>query len=602
METWQPIPGQLMTRWAGEVTPESAWQQYPRPQLRRKEWLNLNGLWDYAITPSSQIEFPEFTGQILAPFPLESALSGVKRALQPDELLWYRRTFSLPPTWHGQRILLHFGAVDWETTVWVDGIAVGKHRGGFVSFHFDITDALMLSQGEQSTFNEIILAVWDPTDAHWQQRGKQVHQPKSIWYTQVSGIWQTVWLEPVPASYLSGLKVTPDIDAESVQIDLQIEGDAVEPLTGIIKVFYSGTLVAQSRLDPVGWSTMLPLPAPRLWCPNSPYLYDLLIEVGQDRVESYFGMRKFSLGNDAQGRLRLCLNNQPLFQYGPLDQGYWPDGLYTPPSEDAMRFDLEMIKSLGFNMLRKHVKIEPARFYYDCDRLGLIVWQDMPNGAKAVGDATSLLAILFGSRRRDDRYDKAGRGQAQSRQDYQEELQAMVDHLYNFPCIGIWTPFNEGWGQFDANAVATWLKDYDPTRLVDHASGWFDQGGGDLRSLHVYFKKLPRLKPEKRRPVVVSEFGGYSLKIYGHTWDPQSEFGYRKFSSQQALTDAYVDLVESQLQPWIAAGLSAAIYTQAVDVEIEENGFLTYDRDIEKMDFTRLTALHRTLLAPDDCC
>ena len=320
-----------------------------------------------------------------------------------------------------------------------------------------------------------------------------------------------------------------------------------------------------------------------------------IIQVGEDRVHSYFGVRKFSLEKDGPDDLRLCLNHQPLFQFGPLDQGYWPDGLYTPPSPEALRFDLEMIKDLGCNMLRKHIKIEPACFYYECDRLGLIVWQDMPNGGKAVGDTTSLLAILFGSRRRDNHYRKAGREQAESRQDFQDELKAMVDHLYHFPCIAVWVPFNEGWGQFDAKRYAEWLSSYDPTRLVDHASGWFEQGGGDLRSLHVYFKKLPRFAPEKARAVVVSEFGGYSLKIPQHTWDPASVFGYRKFTSPEELTTAYVALLENQLKPWIQAGLSAAIYTQAVDVEIEENGYMTYDREVEKMDFARLKILHQAL-------
>jgi hypothetical protein len=590
LKHWQPIPGGFLTRWAKGLTPENVWQEYPRPQMQRTDWLNLNGLWEYAVVPKVQAGYPEFNGQILVPFPLESALSGVKSVLQPEELLWYRRNFSIPKAWRGKRILLHFGAVDWEATVWVNGIQVGIHRGGYLPFWFEI--AQFLHEGE----NELIVSVWDPTDAHWQQRGKQVRASKSIWYTQVSGIWQTVWLEPVPETYIDRLKITPDVDAESVKIAVQLAGrlDWLEP--GSLRVFDRGVLVAECELDPAHLEQSLAVPHPQLWSPDIPRLYDLIIELGEDRVESYFGMRKFSLGCDSQGRLRLCLNNQPLFQFGPLDQGYWPDGFYTPPSEAAMCFDLEMIKRLGCNMLRKHIKVEPARFYYECDRVGLIVWQDMINGGKAVGDVVSLLAILVGLNRRDNRsYRFAGRQAVESRQDYQRELRELVDHLYNFACIGVWVPFNEGWGQFDARDIANWLKEYDPTRLVDHASGWFDQGSGDMRSLHVYFKQLRPVIPDQRRAIVLSEFGGYSLKVAGHLWNPQAEFGYRKYSSTKELTEAYVDLLENELTSWIAAGLSAAVYTQAVDVEIEVNGYLTYDREVEKMDFDRISAAHSRL-------
>jgi hypothetical protein len=291
----------------------------------------------------------------------------------------------------------------------------------------------------------------------------------------------------------------------------------------------------------------------------------------------------------------LCLNDRPLFQFGPLDQGYWPDGLYTPPSEEAMKFDLEAIQRLGCNMLRKHVKVEPARYYYECDRRGLIVWQDMPSGARAVDDVTSFLAITFGSHRRDGNYRYSGRQEAESRDDFRRELHALVDALYHFPCIGMWVPFNEGWGQFDSREAADWLRAYDPTRTVDAASGWFDQGGGDCKSLHVYFKKLPANRPEVRRAVVLSEFGGYSLRLDGHLWNPSAEFGYRKYRTRQELTDAYLVLLEKELKPWIERGLSAAVYTQTTDVEIEINGYLSYDREVEKLDFDRLREMHRSL-------
>ena len=574
----------LQTRWTPD--PSCPLPEYPRPQLVRPDWQNLNGSWEYAIVPKEQTGFPPPQGHILVPFAIESALSGVGRALRPEERLWYRRTFKVPQAWQGKRLLLHFGAVDWEAEVRVNGRVLGTHRGGYLPFWLDISPALVPGG------NELVVAVWDPTDTGWQGRGKQALHPKSIWYTAVSGIWQTVWLEPVPQAYITGLKITPDVDAGAVRVRVQFQNAAGETR---LRAYDAGALVAEGTLASCGEEIALPIPQPKLWSPGSPHLYDLVVETKDDRVESYFGMRKFSLGRDARGRMRLCLNDRPLFQFGPLDQGYWPDGLYTPPAEDAMRFDLNVLQRLGCNMLRKHVKVEPARYYYECDRRGLIVWQDMPNGARAVDDVTSFLAFTFGSRRRDRDYRYAGRQAGEARQDFQKELKELVDHLYNFPCIGMWVPFNEGWGQFDARKAADWLKAYDPTRLVDHASGWFDQGGGDCRSLHVYFKKLPHDRVEKDRALVLSEFGGYSLKLEGHLWNPSAEFGYRKYTSREELTSAYLELLEGQLKPWIERGLSAAIYTQTSDVEIEINGYLTYDREVEKLDFARLRQMHLSL-------
>lgn len=587
--TWKPVPGNLFTRWAKDLTPDNAWREYPRPQLVRREWQNLNGLWEYAIGPRQGVDFPPSQGHILVPFPIESALSGVKRPLSPDERLWYRRTFRVDPTWRGKRLLLHFGAVDWEAEVWLNGRQVGTHRGGFLPFWFDITQAL------ESGENELLVTVTDPTDSSWQSRGKQVLSPGSIWYSAVSGIWQTVWLEPVPDPFISGLRITPNLDDGSVRVEIHSSG-TLERLEDIhLRVFSSGEQVAEQVLPASGREATLAIPEVDPWSPASPHLYDLVIESGEDQVGSYFAMRKFSLGKDARGRTRLCLNNQPLFQFGPLDQGYWPDGLYTPPSRAALCFDLDMIQKLGCNMLRKHVKVEPACYYAECDRRGLIVWQDMPNGARAVGDATSVLIHLFGSRHDDHNYAYAGREEAESRTDYRRELQELVDHLYHFPCIGMWVPFNEGWGQFDSLEVAEWLRGYDPTRPVDAASGWFDQGGGDSKSLHVYFKKLPTIPPEKERALVLSEFGGHSLKVPGHTWDQEAEFGYRKYRSPRELTAAYLRLLEKELKPWIRRGLSAAVYTQTTDVEIEVNGYLSYDREVEKMDFDLLTEMHTAL-------
>jgi beta-galactosidase/beta-glucuronidase len=583
--TWQPISGNIQTAWAKDVSPESVWQEYPRPQMTRPDWLNLNGLWEYWITERTEKTQRKREGEILVPYPIESALSGVKRPLEAGELLWYRRQFSIPEAWRSTRILLHFEAVDWESSVFVNNQQVGEHAGGYLPFWFDITDYLARDEIQ----NDLLVSVWDPTDAHWQQRGKQVLKPKSIWYAAVSGIWQTVWLEPVPQTYIAGLKITPDVDAGTIRVKTNL----IEPGSGMVhvRVYEAGVSVAEGETENAAAEITVQIPNPKLWSPNTPHLYDLEVTAGEDRVSSYFGMRKFSLEGG-----HLCLNGAPLFQFGPLDQGYWPDGLYTPPTDEAMRRDIEMVKRLGFNMLRKHVKVEPRRYYYYCDRIGLIVWQDMPNGSKAVGEVTSTLAMVFGSRRRDRNYRDAGREEAASRQNFQSELKEMVDHLYNCTCIGMWVPFNEGWGQFDAKETAQWLSEYDPTRLVDHASGWFDQGGGDCKSLHIYKLKLPVVKPERKRAVVLSEFGGYSLKINGHLWNPNAEFGYKNFDTPQALTEAYLDLLNRQLKPWIEAGLSAAIYTQTTDVEIEVNGFMTYDREVEKMDFAKVRQAHKELM------
>jgi beta-galactosidase/beta-glucuronidase len=587
---WQSVPGNIQTAWVKDISPENPWPEYPRPQLVRSDWVNLNGLWDFWISDKTDAKKHKREGKILVPFSIESALSGVRHPLAPDELLWYRREFSVPVEWRTQRILLHFGAVDWESRVFINGKEAGGHTGGYLPFSLDITNFLNKAEGS----NELVISVWDPTDTHWQQRGKQVLKPKSIWYTAVSGIWQTVWLEAVPQTYITGLRVIPDVDAGMAHVEVNLTGPDSGNCEPLIQVYDGGALIGQAAKVNSGRVVSIPIPAAKLWSPSSPHLYDLVVTAGEDQVGSYIGMRKFSLEAG-----RLCLNGSPLFQFGPLDQGYWPDGLYTPPSDEAMRKDIELVKELGFNMLRKHVKVEPARYYYYCDRIGLIVWQDMPNGGKSIGDTTSVMAMIFGSRRKDRNYRYAGRVEEASRQDFRRELQDMVDHLHNFPCIGMWVPFNEGWGQFDANAIAQWLTEYDPTRLVDHASGWFDQGGGHCKSIHMYKLKLPLIRPERNRAVVLSEFGGYSLKVDGHLWKPEAEFGYKTFTTTQDITKAYLDLLIWQLKPWIDAGLSAAIYTQTTDVEIEVNGFVTYDRAVEKMDFSRIRQAHQELIQPN---
>jgi len=573
--------------------------------MTRPEWVNLNGWWEYAIVPKEQTVVQNYEGKILVPFAVESELSGVNRRLLPNQRLWYRRTFPHPLSLHEAHlrglskrergvVLLHFDAVDYQCEVWVNKRPVGAHKGGYLPFTIDITAAL--DDGE----NELVLAVWDPSDSGRQDRGKQVLKPNIIWYSAVSGIWQTVWLEVVPEMSIAALKLTPDLDTGTLTVTATLRGDGEG--TGLEAVASSGgaecALGSGTATDPV----MLRLKQIRPWSPSDPHLYDLqvrLVRKGKilDEVGSYFAMRKFGLVRDKQGYLRFALNDQPLFVFGPLDQGYFPDGLYTPPSEEAMRFDIEYAKKIGCNMIRKHVKLEPRRWYTTCDRLGMIVWQDMPNGGEPVNLAENLLALLAGLNYRDDRWlGRFGRGEVVNRQEFREGLQGMVEHLYNFPCIAVWVPFNEGWGQFQAREIAAWVKQLDPTRLVDHASGWFDQSAGDFQSLHIYMRKLNRPKLDARRAFIISEFGGYGLQVPGHLWHERKKFSQKFFATSTALTQAYLDMVGRKLKPLIAQGLAAAIYTQTTDVEIEVNGWLTYDRQVEKMDAERLREAHLELL------
>jgi beta-galactosidase/beta-glucuronidase len=569
--------------------------EYPRPQMVRPEWVNLNGLWEYAILPQGSPAPEHYEGAILVPYPIESALSGVQRPLLPAQRLWYRRFFRLTPQ-AGTRVLLHFGAVDDQCQVWVNGLHAGAHHGGYLPFTLDITSALL--EGD----NELVVSACDPTDSGLQPRGKQTLNPKGIWYTPASGIWQTVWLEVAPEVSIDALRLTPDLDAHTLTVEVRLRG-AVDAQAYSLEAeaFSLGAPAARSD-GPAHAPLTLTIYDPQPWSPGSPHLYDLtvrLVQAGQmvDAVDSYFALRKFSLLTDSQGHARFALNNEPLFLYGPLDQGYYPDGIYTPPSDRALLFDIQYARRLGCNLIRKHVKVEPLRWYYHCDRLGMIVWQDMPNGGAIDGTLVALLALFTSFHRTDThRLHRFGRADEANRAAFLSDLRGMVDLLVNAPCIMLWVPFNESWGQFHANAAAEWLRAYDPTRLVDHASGWFDQGGGDCQSKHIYFKKLKRPQPD-RRAFVISEFGGYSLKIPGRMWDPTQKFGYRFFDSPAALTSAYLDLLEKELKPLIPQGLAAAVYTQLTDVETEINGFLTYDRQVEKMDPEALCQAHTGLIA-----
>ncbi|MBX9628033.1 MAG: beta-galactosidase [Gemmataceae bacterium] len=585
---WKPAPAPLMTKWGKAVTPDNAWREYPRPQLVRKDWQNLNGLWDYAITPKGAAKPEKWDGQILVPFAVEAALSGVGKRVSPEQNLWHRRTVEVPAGWKGKRVLLHFGAVDFEATVWVNGKELGNHKGMSDPFSFDITDALKEGKGE------VVVRVWDPTDTASQPRGKQVNKPGGIWYTPVTGIWQTVWMEPVPDANIVSVVATPDIDRGEATFTVTCRG--TQPGDNVLVMLKDGKRTKSGTFAPVGQPVRLRLPPnPRLWSPDSPHLYDVSVaitrkdgndggEVPVDEAESYFAMRKVSAGKDADGVLRLMLNNKPLFQVGPLDQGWWPDGLLTPPSEEAMRYDLDVLKKLGMNMLRKHIKVEPAGLYAYCDKIGLLVWQDMPSGFV---EKTQFVQPDW---KEDATFSPEDKKQ------FRTELKAMIDHLRFFPCITCWVPFNEGWGQHDTNDVLKWVKEYDPSRLVNGPSGWTDRGYGDMKDMHNYpgpgmFPVMPD------RVSVLGEFGGLGLPVKGHLWKDQGNWGYRTFTSEADLRQGYRQLM-LRLHRLIGRGCAAAVYTQTTDVEVEVNGLMTYDREVLKFDPAETAAWHKALFGP----
>lgn len=564
----------LTTKWGEALDREHPLPEYPRPQLRRESFLNLNGVWQYAVSTLNS-EPEEYDGDIVVPFPLESELSGVGRVLQPGEYLWYRREFTLPEDFNVGRVLLHFGAVDQCARVWVNGMDACTHTGGYLPFSADITD--LLFEGE----NTLVVRVTDDTDRSYHTRGKQKLKPGGIWYSPVSGIWQTVWCESVPENYISSLFITPHLEDGSVELLVMGEGAVRAVIDGDAYDFEAGT------------SALLKLREVRAWSPEEPYLYKLELAMGDDRVESYFAMRSVGIGEDRNGVKRLLLNGKPYFQNGLLDQGWWPDGLYTAPSDEALAFDIAAAKTMGFNMLRKHVKVEPLRWYYHCDRLGMLVWQDMPNGGGAYSALTVSAPLLTGSHSRDDKYSKFARREEKGRDEFREELLDMVSHLYNAPSIVTWVIFNEGWGQFDSDKCAEAVLELDSSRILDRTSGWHDQGSGELRSIHLYFDDYKH-KPDKLgRCVVLSEFGGYTLPIDGHAW-PGKPFGYKKFDSQEKFRRALMLLYDGQIRPACMSGLAAAIYTQLTDVENELNGLITYDRRVIKLspaDIKRITAM-----------
>jgi len=557
---WSIKQSPLMTRWAAEVNPTNAHPEYPRPQLVRSAWLNLNGLWDYAIVPNGNAP-TNYQGRILVPFPVDSALSGVMQRLDDTNTLWYRRQVAIPAVWRGQRVRLHFGAVDWQARVFVNGKSVGQHRGGYDAFSFDITDQLTWNGKD-----EIVVIVTDPTEGD-QPRGKQSRKPEGIFYTPTSGIWQTVWLEPVPSVSIDGIKTTPDVDASTLRLTVSVNSLSDKLRVEAVVTGGDKEMMRSSGL-PNG-ELKLNLPAARLWSPDDPFLYDLQVMLKDgdkvlDTVTSYFGMRKIALGKDAQGVTRIALNDKFVFQVGTLDQGFWPDGAYTAPTDAALRSDVEFLKQAGFNLIRKHVKIEPQRWYYWCDKLGLLVWQDMPSGNNAT---------------------------VEGRRNFETELHRMVNGLENHPSIIVWVLFNEGWGQYDTERLTQWLKTLDPSRLVDNASGWTDMRVGDLIDVHSYPGPDSPL-PESRRAAVLGEFGGLGLQVTNHSWSSRC-WGYLMLPDQKELTARYTRAFKQVWALHHLRGLSAAVYTQTSDVETECNGLLTYDRAVAKIDSAALLAANR---------
>lgn len=570
----------LHTEFSKNITPDNVHPEYPRPSLVREQWVNLNGLWEYAFMDSAKA--PEhFDGKILVPFSPETALSGVGRTLRPGEYLWYRRSLPLVRPTDGGRVLLHFGAADQIADVYVNSKAVAHHVGGYLPFTADITDAL--TEKEENAV--LTVRIQDCTGASWHARGKQSLNPGGMFYTAQSGLWQTVWAETVPDNYVKSWSFTPDYDraAERIRIETERPADyaGIVIAPGMEPITVSGRTDEELVIDLAGQQF-------HPWSPEDPFLYQIEMTVGEDHITGYFALRKCDVQTAPDGLRRFFLNDKPYFQAGVLDQGYWPESLYTAPTDEAMIADITRMKELGFNMLRKHAKLEPERFYYHCDRLGMLVWQDMVNGGTKYRHwFVTYLATLMNMHHIPFRDGAASRGllsrrDAEGREEFLCETDGTVRFLYNHPCIVVWVPFNEGWGQFDAPEVTERIRRLDPTRLIDHASGWFDQGGGDVASLHYYFFTL-KCKPEPERALALTEYGGYSLSLPGHSACPK-EYGYRKFKTTESLTRGYDQLHREVILPAVRRGLSATIYTQLTDVEEETNGLYTYDRAVCKLD------------------
>ncbi len=584
-DSYSPVGNHIKTQWAETVTPENAWRTtYPRPSMKRAEWKNLNGLWDYAITPSDASTPEKWDGKILVPYPVESSLSGVGRTVGADSALWYSTTFDIPRQWKKKDVLLNFGAVDWRCQVWVNGVEAGSHEGGYSPFSLDITKMLK-PKGD----NKITVRVYDPSNKGHQPRGKQVAKPKSIWYTPVTGIWQTVWLEPVDKDHIKLLRLTPDLDNKKFRLNAQ----ASSPSNKIkVEIIDNGKVIASATGRPDN-EIIIDMPDDvKPWSPSDPFRYDMKVSLmdggkTRDAVMGKAAMRKISSARDDKGVMRMQLNGRDLFQFGPLDQGWWPDGLYTAPSKEALLYDVDKTRDLGFNMIRKHVKVEPEVWYDYCDSIGMLVWQDMPSGDKGPGwDNHHYFKGIEKERT------------AESEACFRREWKEIMDYLHNHPSIVVWVPFNESWGQFKTVEISDWTKAYDPSRLVNPASGGNFFHTGDILDLHNYpAPEMYLYDPD--RVNVIGEYGGIGLAIEDHLWKPDRNWGYVKFKNENEVTDEYVKYARILLD-LIPKGFSAGVYTQTTDVEIEVNGLMTYDRKRLKVDPTRIKAVNDSLTSSLD--
>lgn len=578
---WKPAGDKIKTQWAEQVNPKSVLPEYPRPLMERSEWQNLNGEWEYAIKPVGEVEPASFDGNILVPFAVESSLSGVQKEVGEKNELWYKRSFTVPAKWKGKDVMLNFGAVDWKAEVFVNDVLVGSHKGGYTPFSFNITPFLK-GLGAQ----KLVVRVWDPSDKGYQPIGKQTSNPQGIWYTSVTGIWQTVWLEPVASNHITAVKSIPNVDANALNVTVGASTPCVTSIVEV-KLLDKGAVVASAK-GVQGQELRLGVKNPTLWSPENPYLYDMSITLSQngkviDQVKSYTAFRKISVEKDKNGILRMCLNNKPLFHYGPLDQGWWPDGLYTAPTDEALLYDIKKTKEWGFNMIRKHVKVEPARWYYHCDKEGILVWQDMPSGD-------------MGNRWEPHKYNGGTDKErsVESVANYYQEWKEIMDLGVSHPSIVVWVPFNEAWGQFDTEKVVAWTKAYDPSRLVNPASGGNHRPCGDILDLHNY-PGPDMFLFDAQRVTVLGEYGGIGLPLENHLWWNKRNWGYIQFKNSDEVTAEYVKYA-NELKGFVKRGFSAAVYTQTTDVEGEVNGLMTYDRKVIKINEAKVKAANQSVI------
>lgn len=581
MAQWHPAGDKIKTQWAEKVDPQNPLPEYPRPVMVRSEWKNLNGLWNYAIRDCNMGESENYDGQILVPFAAESSLSGVMKNVGKDKCLWYERNFDVPSSWRSRDVLLHFGAVDWRADIYVNDIYIGRHEGGFTGFTFNITP--YMKSGRQ----KLVVKVWDPTDDGVQAIGKQRNRPSGIWYTSVTGIWQTVWIEPVNAKHINKVSATADIDNSTLSVSADISGRSTgDVIKAVLKV---GSAVVAEGMSAAGNPVLLNVRNAKLWSPSSPFLYNLdveLLSAGKkaDAVKSYAAMRKISVKRDDKGIVRMQLNNKDMFQMGPLDQGYWPDGLYTAPTDEALKFDIQKTKDFGFNMIRKHMKVEPARWYTWCDRLGIVVWQDMPSSDFSNSPHWQSHMYFNGAEAQ-----RSDISEATYRKEWKEE----ISQFDVYPCIVVWTPFNEAWGQFKTEKIVAMTKKLDPSRLVNPASGGNFYATGDICDLHNYPAPAMYLY-DGTRATVLGEYGGLGLPVKDHLWKDNGNWGYVQFKNGKEVTDRYVELADELLK-FVKSGFSAGVYTQTTDVEGEVNGLMTYDRKVIKVDEDRVKAANDKL-------